>query len=144
MEVTVVKHEEKDLKVRIFCCQIDGKVKKLKQHIELFDENIRGKRNNETVFVKLSEVLYFEVVDNRTFLYTVDDVLEVEQKLYELESVLSTRDYIRSSKSQIINIHKIASLKPELNRSIQATLCNGERLNISRRYAKEIKDLLGI
>lgn len=144
MEVAVVKQEEKNLKVTIFCCQIDERVRKLKKHIELFDENIRGKRNKETVFVKLSEVLYFETVDNRTFLYTVDDVLEVEQKLYELERVLSSKDYIRGSKSQIINVHKITSLKPELNRSIQATLCNGERLNISRKYAKEIRKLLGI
>ena len=63
---------------------------------------------------------------------------------YELEEILSDKDFVRTSKSQLVNINKIKSLKPELNRSITAEMMNGEILFISRRYAKQIKTLLSI
>ena len=90
----------------------------------------------------VAEVLYFESVDNRTFLYTESEVLEVKQRLYELEDVLSEKDFIRISKSQIVNVNKIHALRPELNRTIEATMCNGERLSISRKYAAAVRELL--
>lgn len=95
-------------------------------------------------FVNSSDVLYFESVDNRTFLYTEDDVMEVKRRLYELEMVLSDKDFIRISKSQIVNINKIRSLKPELNRTVLATMCNGEQLYISRKYVQAIRNILSI
>ena len=144
MEVEIVKHAKRTLKVMIACYEENEQVKKLKRHIELFDEKLQGKKGTEIVFVEIADVLYFETVDNRTFLYTAKDVIEIEQKLYELEMILSEKDFIRSSKSQIVHIHKIIRLKPELNRTIQATMCNGEKLYISRRYTKSVKNLLGI
>lgn len=49
---------------------------------------------DEWRFVHLLDVLYFESVDNRIFLYTKEDVMEVKQRLYELEIILSDRDFI--------------------------------------------------
>lgn len=83
-------------------------------------------------------------VDNHTFLYTVDDVMEIDQRLYELENILSDKDFVRISKSQIVNINKIQSLKPELNRTILATMCNNEKLSISRKYVKIIRNILPV
>lgn len=70
--------------------------------------------------------------------------MEVNQRLYELEHILSEKDFIRISKSQIVNINKIQSLRPELNRTILATMCNKEQLSISRKYVKAIRNLLSI
>ena len=95
-------------------------------------------------FVNSSDVLYFESVDNRTFLYTEDAVMEVRQRLYELEMILSEKDFIRISKSQIVNINKIRALRPELNRTLLATMCNGEQLSVSRKYVKAIRNLLSV
>ena len=98
--------------------------------------------DNKMFFVNSSDILYFDSVDNRTFLYTEDDVMEIKQRLYELEVSLSDKDFVRISKSQIVNINKIRSLKPELNRTILATMSNGEQLYISRKYVKVIRDML--
>lgn len=114
------------------------------QIIEHIKEKLQAKRENEWCFVNLLDVLYFESVDNRTFLYTKDDVMEIKQRLYELEIILSNKDFIRTSKSQIINITKVKSLRPEINRTILATMCNGEQLFISRKYVPAIRSLLSI
>ena len=144
MEINVVQHKEEKVKVTIACKHINETIIKLKKHISLFDEKIQGKKEKEVVFVEISEALYFEVVDNRTFLYTKDDVVEVEAKLYELENVLSEEDFVRSSKSQMLNLNKVSSMRPELNRTIQVTMCNGEKIYISRKYAPGLKKLLNI
>lgn len=144
MDIQIIEHIKEKLQVVIKCRQIDDEIMRLKYHIEIFDKKLQAKKDNEWCFVKLFDVLYFESVDNRTFLYTEDDVMEVKQRLYELEIILSDKDFIRISKSQIININKVKSLRPEINRTILATMCNGEQLFISRKYVPAIRSLLSI
>ena len=78
------------------------------------------------------------------YLYTEDDVMEIGYRLYELEAILPTEDFIRISKSQIVNVNKINTLKPEINRTILVTMCNNEQLYISRKYVKAFRSLLSI
>ena len=144
MNIQIVENIKEALHVVINCRKIDDEVMRLKCHIEMFDKKLQAKKDNELHFINSFDVLYFESVDNHTFLYTEDDVLEVRQRLYELEVILSDKDFIRISKSQIVNINKIKSLKPELNRTISATMCNGEQLYISRKYVAAIRDILSI
>ena len=144
MDIQIVEHTKEALQVVIKCRQIDDEIIRLKCHIELFDKKLQAKKDNELYFINSSDVLYFESVDNRIFLYTEGDVMEVKQRLYELEVILSDKDFIRISKSQIVNINKIRSLKPELNRTILATMCNGEQLSISRKYVQAIRNMLSI
>ena len=139
-----MEHLKETLQVVIKCRQIDDEVIRLKCHIELFDRKLQAKKDGEWYFINSSDVLYFESVDNHTFLYTEDDIMEIKLRLYELEVSLSDKDFIRISKSQIVNINKIRSLKPELNRTILATMCNGEQLYISRKYVQAIRNILSI
>jgi len=144
MDIQIVKQEDEKLCIVIHCREINDEVIRLKAHIELFDRKLQAKIDNERYFINLSEVLYFESVDGRTFLYTQNNVMEISQRLYELEYILSDKDFIRISKSTIVNINKIYSLKPELNRTILATMSNGEQLCISRKYVQTVKKLLSI
>lgn len=144
MDIQIVEHKESNIQIIIKCKQVDNEVMRLKSHIELFDSKLPAKKENELYFINSSEILYFDSVDNRTFLYTTDDVMEINQRLYELENILSDKDFARISKSQIVNINKIRSLKPELNRTILATMCNNEQLSISRKYVKSIRNILSI
>ena len=144
MNIQIIEDIKEVLQVIIKCPKTDDKVLRLKSYIELFGEKLKAKKDEDFELVNIQDVLYFEAVDNRTFLYTADEAMEIKQRLYELEEMLSDKDFVRISKSQIVNINKIKSLKPELNRTILATMCNGERLSISRRYVQAIKNILSI
>lgn len=144
MDIQIIEHIKETLSVIIQCNKIDAEVMRLKAHIESFDNNLYAQKDGKQFRINLSEVLYFESVDNHTFLYTLEDVMEIKQRLYELEEILSDKDFVRISKSLIVNINKIRSLKPELNRTILVTLCNGELLYISRKYAPFVRKLLSI
>ena len=68
---------------------------------------------------------------------------ETPLRLYELEERLESSDFFRASKSLIINFNQIQSLKPEFGGTMQVTMSNGERLTVSRQYAKSVKEKLG-
>ncbi|MDO5027982.1 MAG: LytTR family DNA-binding domain-containing protein [Bacillota bacterium] len=144
MDIKIIDQIKGKVSVIIQCDQVDHEVKKLKAHIENFDNKLYGYEDGRQFVINLSQVLYFESVDNRSFLYTEDKVLEVKKRLYQLEETLPKEDFIRISKSLIVNINKISSLMPQLNRTILLKLNNGESLYISRKYVPAVKKLLSI
>lgn len=99
---------------------------------------------NEIHRIRPSDIYYFESVDNKTFLYYKDAVLESKQKLYELEECLANSDFLRVSKSVILNLSKIKSLSPALSGRLEALLDNGEKVIISRQYVSYLKKRLAI
>lgn len=94
--------------------------------------------------VKPSTVYYIESVDSRTFLYCRDSVYESHQKLYELEESLTNLEFLRISKSVIVNLSKVKAFSPALNGRFEAALENGEKVIVSRQYMSDLKKKLGI
>lgn len=145
MRVEIINNQTTEsVNVEIHCKDITDEVKRLKRHIDNFSTGISGTEDGNTYIVSLNDIFYIESVDKKTFIYTEDKVLSTDKRLYELEEILDNRDYFRCSKSVIINLNKVVKLKPEITRNILATLSNDEVVVISRRYATELKKLLGI
>ena len=107
-------------------------------------ETITAYDGSEIFRLKPGSLYYAESVDNKTFLYTKDKVFESKQRLYELDEVLDNSDFLRVSKSVILNLSKIKSLNPALNGRFEASLDNGEKVIISRQYVGDLKKRLGI
>jgi len=139
-----IREEKKELRVIIECRKADEQVFRLRTHLELFNNKLQAKTDSGICFINVKDALYFEAVDDKIFLYTEASVMEVRHRLYELEEMLSAKDFIRISKSVIVNINKIATLRPELNRTLLLAMCNGEQLVVSRSYAKAFREILGI
>jgi len=99
---------------------------------------------NEIHRLRPDGIYYIDAVDNKTFIYLKDKVYESKQKLYELEKSLANSDFLRVSKSVILNLSKIKSLSPALSGRFEALLNNGERIIISRQYMGDLKKRLGI
>ena len=101
-----------------------------------------GEKNDTQAVIDFADVLYVETVDRKTFIYTADDVFRSELTLTQLEEILNTVNFFRCSKSMIINIDKLTTLKSLASNRIDAALCNGEHIIISRTYASEFKKIL--
>ena len=101
-----------------------------------------GEKNDTQAVIDFADVLYVETVDRKTFIYTADDVFRSELTLTQLEEILNTVNFFRCSKSMIINIDKLTTLKSLASNRIDAALCNGEHINISRTYASEFRKIL--
>lgn len=94
--------------------------------------------------VELTEIYYFESVDDKVFAYAENDVAEVKWKLYELEERLAGGDFIRIAKSIILNLSKVKRFAPYMGGRFEALLENGEKVLISRQYVPELKKVLGL
>ncbi len=106
---------------------------------ELSEERSSG----ETVMLGTDQIYYTESIDKKTFIYTKEKCYGTKLRLYELEDTLNA-NFFRCSKSLIVNIRKIRSVRSELNGRMIAELLNGEQLVISRNYVKDLKRKLGV
>lgn len=64
-----------------------------------------GLKENVKIVIDLSQILYIESVDGKTFVYTVEDVYQLGFSLVQLEQILNTINFFRCSKSMIINLN---------------------------------------
>ena len=90
----------------------------------------------------MTDLAYLEAVDNKVFLYTQKQVYETKQKLYELEELLREKYFPRVSKSMLLNLMKIGSIKPAMNGRMLAVLKSGEEIIITRKYVADLKKAL--
>lgn len=139
-----VDHDMKDTEISISCSRLTPEIEKMISMIRMYDLQMTGKKDGEVYLLNVTEIIYIDTADKRTFFYTEDAVYESSLKLYELEEQLVQSDFIRVSKSCIINMRHILSLKAEANRRIKLTMDNQEQLMISRQYAEKVKERLGV
>ena len=99
-------------------------------------------RDGKRFEIPVVDLFYAESVDDRLFLYTAADSYEIRMKLYELEEMLRNQSFLRVSKSMIVNLMKITSVRPALNGRFLAVLKNGEEIIISRKYVPSLKNIL--
>lgn len=128
----------------IRCKQIDEHLLKLVYALKAGQEKLTATKGTDIVQVMPGEIFYFEAVDNKVFLYLEKDVCETKLKLYELEERFRGTDFIRVSKSVILNLSKVKSLSPAFNGRFEATMKNGEKLIVSRAYVPVLKEKLGL
>lgn len=123
---------------------IDSAVIDAVARLRLYDQKLTGLSDGAVHIVNAREVLYFESVDKKTFFYTKGDVFETTMRLYEIEDKLSNCGFVRVSKSFIVNLKEVTSLKTDISGKMLATLSNEEQIVISRAYAPAVRRALGL
>ena len=113
----------------------------IKEYVRHKGDTLTGyKQTKEKVSVRIEDILYFETVDGLVFAYTVDCVYEIKGRLYQVEEKVNKRNICRASKTMLVNVEHIISVRTALNGRLYARMENGEEILITRRYAKEIEE----
>ena len=134
----------KDTEVVIRTPKLTQDVEKMIAVMRMLNMQIAVNKNGETYLLDAGKILYVEAVERKTFVYTEEEMYESELKLYEIEREFHKHDFLRISKQSIVNLRMIKSLKSDVNRRIKITLKNGEQIVVSRMYADELKNKLGV
>ena len=137
--------EQQDLEipeVTIAYREMTESVKRVSDFVRSVDQTILCRKENEEYAIPVSDIYYAESVDKKTFLYCETEVFQSNYKLYELEEKLPRAGFVRVSKSTILNIEKLKGVKTLVNSKLEATLSNGERVFVTRKYLKDIKEAL--
>ena len=139
-----VDEKAEDLKISVTCRQLTPDIEKIVATLRMMNHQLTARKGEEIHLLDTAQIIYIESVDRRCFIYTPDEVYESEFRLYELEQQLEEYGFFRVSKSILIRLQNIRSLRADINRRIRVTMSNGEQIIASRQYADELKKRLGV
>ncbi|MEG0276395.1 MAG: LytTR family DNA-binding domain-containing protein [Coprobacillus sp.] len=120
-------------------------IEELELYLESLERTSRvllGKQGDRIYKVDISHIVYIEGFSKEAYVHTLNNQYEVKEKLYELEEILANYQFIRVSKSLIVNCRMIDSLEPLMNMKFRIYLKNGEFVELSRSYVHSFKNYL--
>ena len=128
--------------VEIHCHTVSDEVREIVAFVKSRQGQLTGTLDDRQYEVPITDIFYIESVDNKVFLYTKDKVYETKQKIYEFESLLEQKHFLRVSKSTLLNLMKVSAIRPALNGRFTAVLFSGEQVIINRKYVPGLKQAL--
>ena len=139
MKYTIEQIKQGDDELILRYQNLNQEVEHIMNFMSFADKKLVGTKEGSQIVVDVKQILYIESVDRKTFVYLEDDVVRVEYTLTQLERMLNSLRFFRCSKSMIMNIDKVKVLDSLASNRIDATMCNGEHIIISRTYASEFR-----
>lgn len=145
MKITVnIDEALPDVEVTVHAPALTPRVEQILATLRILDQQMMVVKGGGSYILDVADIVYVESVDRKTFVYTQEDYYEAKLKLYEVEERLCQSGFLRASKSCLVNLRYIRSIRSELNRKLRLTLENDEQLIVSRQYAEEVKRRLGV
>lgn len=142
MRVRLQKVQREREEVIIHYREMTSEIEDIIRYVEGREKKISVLKDGQQYMIKPQEVIYLESVDGGTYVYTRKEVYRTGLTLARAETYYGREGFFRCSKAMVINIYRITRLKSEPENRIDATMDNGEHVLISRRYAKELRNIL--
>lgn len=99
------------------------------------------KSDGRVVLVKIKDIDWVEAAHNYVELHVGKDSHLVRETLNTIEARLAPENFVRISRSVIVNVERIKELQPLFYGEYVITLHNGARLTLSRRYRDKLPQL---
>lgn len=146
MQIEVkIDSEATEPKVVIFTDKITDEISELIKMLSVeTPQIIAGFRNSEVILLEQSQLIRIYAADGKIYAVTADGEFQLRLRLYELESRLDKKIFVRISNSEIINLKKVKGFDLSFTGTICVSLSNGITTYVSRRYVSKIKQVLGI
>ena len=101
------------------------------------------KKGSDIALLEFGEVYMLRVEDKQVKVYAENSEYLIKKPLYQVEETLSS-DFVRISKTTIVNLKKIERVAPSLKGMMFIQLKNGLKDNISRKYLPDFKNALDL
>ena len=145
MKVNVVV--EPDLEeeyVEIHVKGITDEITRLSELIQNKSQAITGMDEYERIVViEKTNIVALHAEKKWCRIYTDTSNYSCRKRLYEVENMLGT-DFMKISKSIIVNLRKIESVEAVFNGMLLLRMKNGSKEYVSRTYLPQMKEYLGI
>ena len=129
----------REISVDIIYNRETNELHRLLEYLELYDQYLICEEESKQIKVSLKDIFYIEVLERKTFVYCLIKVYECKEKLVELEEKIKKFGYLRINRTCLLNLEVLTSMKILTNSRLEATLENGEKVIISRKYIREIQ-----
>lgn len=142
MKLTMNRIAQGEDEVIIRYREMNERIEAIAQMVQGASQKISAYAQGRTFLILPEDILYLESVDGATFAYLEKQVCRVQMSLLTAAACYDGRGFFRCSKSMVINIYRIRYLQSKPGSRICATMENGEKVMISRKYAKGLRQML--
>ena len=145
MKITVEHTDSEENEVILRCRELDDEMLRLLALVRAgMQKLLVWNERKELLPLNVSEVVYCETVEEKTFVYTESGMYQTALTLAELEERWSVAGMLRCGKSCVVNLYAIRRLRSCGAGRIEADLSTGEKIMISRHYAPALREKLGM
>lgn len=123
---------------------VDKSESKEQSHTLHDDDQVFVKDGEKCWFVKLADIRLFESEGNYVRVYFDKNRPLILRSLNNLDERLNNRTFFRASRKHIINLKWVDSIENWFNGGLMVKLRNGEQVEISRRQAAKLKDIMSL
>ncbi|MBQ7470780.1 MAG: LytTR family transcriptional regulator [Pseudobutyrivibrio sp.] len=131
--------------ITIHCKEITDEILELQRLLsqkQTGGQKISAYIDDTEYYVDVKTILFLEADGNYISVQTAKSIYRVRQKLYELEELLP-RDFLRVSKSTIVNTELIASIKKNITGASEISFRNStKKAYASRNYIKALIEIM--
>lgn len=141
----MIDEKYQETEVHICAKQYNEQIEELMKQLQEVQTTkvIDGYLQQEIHMLKVKDIYFIYAEGAKVYLQTIGHEFESKRKLYELETMLS-HDFVRVSKSMLVNMDKIASIQMGRIGSTEIILDDESSVHVSRKYFKDLKKRLGI
>lgn len=145
MKITVEHIDSEENEVILRCRELDDEMLRLLALVRAgMQKLLVWNERKELLPLNVSDVVYCETVEEKTFVYTQTQMYQTALTLSELEERWAATGLLRCGKSCVVNLYAIRRLRSCGGGRIEATLSTGEKIMISRHYAPALRERLGM
>lgn len=115
-------------------------IEEMKTYLErngIMNHTIIVTHEGKMVYISSEIIFAIEAEKNIRLIYTQEETYHSRHKLYELENLLP-RNFVRVSKSAILNTDKVRMYRPLPNGLMAADMANDTTVYISRKYLQNL------
>ena len=149
MNIEVILDEiYKEVNVKIFSASYSKEVETIKEAIENLQKNPSEKivafKKDEIKILDYKEIARFYSENNKLYLDSKRERYLTKSRIYELEERLPRNNFIKLSRSEIVNLDYVEKLDLSFTGTIALKMKDGKVTYVSRRNIKKFKEILGI
>ena len=90
------------------------------------------------------EIIFIEAFGKDIEIHTADGTFYSSDRMYQLESVLDRKEFLRISKSVIISKKHVKKIRPSLSMKFILTMSDGTLLDVTRSYYNDFRRFFNI
>ena len=98
----------------------------------------------ERMRLKTDEVIYIEAFGKDIEIHTDEGTFTSQDRMYQLESQLDPKEFIRVSKSVIIARKHVKKIRPSLSMKYILTMTGGDLVDVTRSYYSDFRRFFNI
>lgn len=146
MKVEIIIDESiEETEVKIYAKEYSKDVENIRDVLtEKFVDKIVAFKCREVFILSFDEIIRIYAQDKNVYIKTKDSTYTTRLTIYEFESRTDRRNFIRISRSEIVNLDYVKRLDLSFTGTIAVEFLNGDVSYVSRRKLKEFKKALGL